>query len=107
MKVSFCFLFVCKFVRFLLRAAKGLAPVAVLTGLLAVTSHLTAHCSIEVSANYRLFPTMFFCISGIVGSNKTGAVSLIQDTIRGADELFRVIEPLAKSCLNHLGEKFE
>lgn len=58
--------------------ARGVRCECILSGLLAVTSHLAAHSTIQISGNYKLVPTMLWCISGLIGTNKGGLISLIQ-----------------------------
>ena len=61
---------------------------------------MASHSSIQISRDYILAPCMYFCTSGLVGSNKTGGVKLICDSYMQMEEMYKSVEPSYKSHYN-------
>ncbi len=74
------------------RKATGVASEAILAGICSVIAHLSSHSIVQVTKNYLVAPCMFFCTSGVVGSNKTGTVGLIQRNYIKMENMMRLLD---------------
>jgi len=81
--------------------ARGVRCECILSGLLAVASHLAAHSTIQISGNYKLVPTMLWCISGLIGTNKSGLISLMRDSFMRMEVQYKQIDAAAVSGVNN------
>jgi hypothetical protein len=74
---------------------------SIATGVFSVVSQLASHSEIEVTKDYKLATNLFFCISGNVGTNKTGVVSLLQNSYIKMESMFKeVVDPNFTTCIN-------
>ena len=81
--------------------ARGVASESVLLGTLSVVAHLSAHSRVEIANDYHLAPTMLFCISGLIGTNKSGLISLIKDSYIKMEGMYKLIDQSAGTGINN------